>query len=130
VSAEDQSPAVVLDVPAVPSSLRILRLAAADSAADAGLDLDGIESARIAVDELASLVLAIDGGDRLVVRFRRSPGRLEVRGTRASEAAEPPVVDPIARELLSVCVSDWQVDRAPDELVFRFEQRASITSGP
>jgi hypothetical protein len=116
---------ITLDVPAAPRSLRLLRLAAADAAADAGFDLDAVESARIAVDELASLLLADGDRDRLVVTIRRTPGRLVVDGSRVlSGTASVPEVDPIVVELLDVCVSTWSLDRSAGRLTFRFEQLA------
>lgn len=107
--------AVVVDVPAQPRSLRLLRLAAANAATELDLDIDGVESARIAVDELASLLLATGDWTRLVVTLRTDAACLDVRG----EVLGPhgPVaevqVDRVVEELLSTCVHHFELTDGP-----------------
>ena len=85
-AAGSSADAVILDVPARARSLRLLRMAVADAAGDLDMDLDAIEAARIAVDELATLLLATAGWERLVVRIdharRRPPRRWGDHGAR------------------------------------------------
>jgi hypothetical protein len=103
---------VVLDVPAVPRSLRLIRLAAADAAVDLGFDLDAVESARIAVDELSALLFDTGDWSRLVLRLERADGLLRVSGRVHGDTGTPrPVqVDRVVQELLSTCVIDYVVD--------------------
>lgn len=107
--------AVVVDVPARPRSLRLLRLAAADAAADLDLDIDAVESARIAVDELSAILLSIGPWQRLVVRFRAVDGRLRVEGEAFGPVGEPgqPVVDRVVEELLTMCVEEFGIGDGP-----------------
>jgi hypothetical protein len=108
---------VLLDVPAATRSLRLIRLAAADAAADLGLDVDGVEAARIAVDELAALLFDTGRWTRLMLRLRRGEGSLEVEGqVRGSDGDVGPVqVDRVVEELLRSCTESFHVqDRTGD----------------
>ena len=122
--------AVVVDVPARPRSLRLLRLAAADAAADLDMDIDGVEAARIAVDELGALLLGSGSWQRLVVRIEVTPGQLTVRGSTTGAAAPSSVqVDRIVRELLDTCVDEWQVEDGGEGPTFRFSMAAPAPAG-
>lgn len=107
--------AVVVDVPAQPRSLRLLRLAAANAATELDLDIDGVESARIAVDELASLLLATGDWTRLVVTLRTDAACLDVRGEvlGARGAVSEVRVDRVVEELLSTCVDHFELTDGP-----------------
>lgn len=121
--------AVVLDVPADPRSLRLLRLAAADAAASLELDLDRIETARLVVDELASVVIgALQGvpNARLrvcVVRGEGAPGEgvVELHGLADAHDLGPVEPDFIVRELLDASIGrdSWSFDARSDLLSFR-----------
>jgi hypothetical protein len=118
---------VRVDVPAAPRSLRLLRLAAADAAAEMGLDVDGVESARIAVDELASVLLASGTWERLSVCFERLDDGLHVTGGVQGDASGRTGVrtDRIVEELLAVCVADYSVtDGDAPSFWFRLEPPA------
>jgi hypothetical protein len=110
---------VVLDTPARPRSLRLLRLAAADAAAELDLDIDAVESARIAIDEMAALLLATGEWERLVVTLRADDGCLEVRGGVHGLAGEQREVllDRVVEELLRACVDSFELLEGP---AFRF----------
>ena len=103
--------AVVVDVPARARSLRLLRMAVADAAADLDMDLDTVESARIAVDELATLVLATATWSRLRVRINGLEGCLRVDGVPRGADGEVAEVmaDRVVAELLALCVDEYGV---------------------
>ena len=66
--------AVMIHVPAEYSYLRVLRLTVSSLAADVDFDIDEIESARAAVDELASILIgAADVDDGLSVTISDIP---------------------------------------------------------
>lgn len=111
MSAPATAGAVVVDVPASVRSLRLLRLAAAGLASDAGLDLEGVESARVAIDELSSVVMASGYYDRLVVSFERRDDGLHVWGSAegGTGRSEPLQPDRIVEELLAVCAAEWHL---------------------
>ncbi len=108
---------VLLDVPATTRSLRLIRLAAADAAADLGFDVDGVEAARIAVDELAAILFDTGSWSRLMLRLGRGEGSLEVEGqVRGGDGEVRPVqVDRVVQELLQTCTTAFHVqDRDGD----------------
>jgi hypothetical protein len=110
---------VCIDVPARPRSLRLLRMAAADSATELDLDIDAVESARIAIDELAALLLATGNWRRLSVTLRTDADRLEVHGKVCDlegDAADVHV-DRVVEELLGMCVDEFELLDGP---AFRF----------
>jgi hypothetical protein len=121
--------AVVVDVPAEARSLRLLRLAAANAATELDMDIDGVESARIAVDEMAALLLATGDWTRLVVTLRTGAGGLEahgeVRGPRGPVAAVQ--VDRVVDELLGTCVDRFVLSDGP---TFTFSIDAPTQSPP
>lgn len=114
-----QSGDVQIDVPARPRSLRLLRMAAADAATELDLDIDAVESARIAVDEMAALLLATGSWSRLTVTLSTDDDRLEVRGSvRDLDGERSEVhVDRVVEELLSMCVDEFELLEGP---AFRF----------
>lgn len=105
------SDAVVIDAPAALRSLRLLRLAVADAAADLDLDIDMVDSARIAIDELAALLLASGEWERLVVTIHTGAGVLEATGELRGPKGDPqPVeIDGVVRELLNLCVDRYEL---------------------
>lgn len=106
------SETVVLEVPAVAGSLRILRLAAADVAAGVGFPVEGIERAALVVDELSSLLVADGRSGRLRVEFSRDSTAVHVTG-RADTGVDAftPRLDPIASELVEIGVGrgSWRL---------------------
>jgi hypothetical protein len=70
---------VIVTFPAGPDYLRLARIATADAASRAGLDVEEIDDARIAVSELCSLV-SVGGGATVTLAFRVSEGSLIVDG--------------------------------------------------
>lgn len=99
-------------------------MAAADSATELDLDIDAVESARIAIDELAALLLATGSWKRLVVTLRTEDARLEVFGRVSDldgEATEVHV-DRVVEELLGMCVDEFELLEGPS---FRFSIASS-----
>jgi serine/threonine-protein kinase RsbW len=70
-----------LSVPASLEFVRILRLTASGIASGLGFDVEEVENIRVAVDELASLVLErADGTGTLDVEFMASESELRIEG--------------------------------------------------
>lgn len=99
--------AVRIELPAQSRSLRLLRLAAADAAGDLGFGVDRVESARIAVDELAAVLVEAADAAHLHVTIGREGGVLRVDGSVRTAATDPPHLDRIVSELLEVCADSW-----------------------
>ena len=105
-------------------------MAVADAAGDLDMDLDAIEAARIAVDELATLLLATAGWERLVVRIDHARGVLRVDGeTTGHEGDVAEVqVDRVVQELLGVCVDEYGVADG-SSFWFRIAPRSAAAVG-
>lgn len=116
--------AVRIELPAQSRSLRLLRLAAADAAGDLGFGVDRVESARIAVDELAAVLVEESDADRLHVAIGRDRGTLVVEGWVPTRSAQPPHLDRIVTELLEVCSERWALVVEDGRLVFRLSVSA------
>lgn len=106
---------VELSFPPATRYLRVARLTATGLASDLGFDVDELEDLRVAVDELCAVLIGDDGGpsvdgDLVRMTYRHDDGVLEVSGERTMPSADPPVLDPIARELLAVVTDEHSVD--------------------
>ena len=111
---------VMMHVPAEYSYLRVLRLTVSSLAADVDFDIDEIESARAAVDELASILIGaadVDGG--LAVTIRRHPDRLDVEGsvTAARPASLP---DELVCSVLNASTTEWSCGHQAEDVKFSF----------
>lgn len=115
-----------LQVPAVPSSLRLARLTASSLAADLDWPLDDIEDLRIAVDELTAALLDGADGTELELEFAQEGRTLLVAGA-CDGAAAPGPLDPLARELLDLTTDRFALGRADGRR--RFEIEKSPTDG-
>ena len=127
VQAEPGTSTVLLDVPADPRSLRLLRLAAADAAATAGYDLDRVESARLVMDELASVLIGVGAAARLRISITRNePGALVFEGSLSSPPTTSVELDFIVRELLDASIGRpaWSFEEGEGGPCFRAEVSA------
>lgn len=122
-TAEETGVTVRIDSPAESRSLRLLRLAAADAAAGVGLDLDRVETARLVVDELASLLISASPSTaRLQTCITRAERAVELEGSvPIFEGGNVPTPDRIVTELLDVSVGPhaWSVEVDAGEARFR-----------
>jgi serine/threonine-protein kinase RsbW len=84
---------VRLTIPARPEFLRIARLAAVDMGERVGMSLDELDDVRIAVDELAHVLLAsvISGDPTIELVFTIRDGELRVEGRREGTPASRPL---------------------------------------
>jgi serine/threonine-protein kinase RsbW len=70
---------VVLQVPAVAASLRVVRMVAATLVADGGFDVDEVDDVRMAVDELCAAVIESRPSSPLAITLRLEGRLLAVR---------------------------------------------------
>ena len=110
-----------LQVPAVPSSLRLARLTASSLAADLDWSLDDIEDLRIAVDELTALVIDGAGDATLELEFAHDRDMLVVAGACACPAPLGDL-DPLALELLALTTDRFTVDGTDGRRRFLIEK--------
>lgn len=112
--------AVTIKVPAEYSYLRVLRLTVSSLAADLAFDIEEIEGARAAVDELASVLIgATDLHESVEIVIRRHDERLEVEG-RVPALRPASLPDELVRAVLDASTTSWTCEKANDEVHFEF----------
>ena len=118
-----------LQVPAIPSSLRLARLTASSLAADLDWSLDDIEDLRIAVDELTAAV--IDGAKDAILEldFVQDGRGLLVVGACACPTPLGDL-DPLARELLDLTTDRFTVDSVDGQRRFEIEKHPTPPGAP
>lgn len=115
----DPEQIVQVSIPRAFGYVRLLRLAAGGMAASCGLDVEEIEDVRIAVDELASLLVEGGKGPEVRIAMTVVSDRLVLTGTCAAVSA--PELTPLARQILGAVVSYYEVGLDHGQAWFRFE---------
>ena len=119
-----------LTVPAALEYVRIVRLTASGVASRLGFDVEEIEDLRVAVDELASLVVeSADGGD-LSVQFAVQDNALRIEGDAALAAgrAENARVDDLTAQILAAVVDEWDLSTTEGSVRFSCVRRVPPAS--
>ncbi|MCC6226963.1 MAG: hypothetical protein IT195_11240 [Microthrixaceae bacterium] len=115
-----RSDVVTIEVPAEHSFLRVLRVAISSLAADLGFDIEEVESARAAVDELASvLIRAAEPRQAITVEISSGEGRLQVSGQVEQVRAIAPL-DPLISAVLDASTTAWCCDGTAGSAGFEF----------
>ncbi len=114
-----------LTVPAALEYVRIVRLTASGVASRLGFDVEEIEDLRVAVDELASLVVeSADGGD-LSVQFAVQDNALRIEGEAvlAAGRADNARVDDLTAQILAAVVDEWDLSTTDGSVRFSCVRR-------
>ena len=114
-----------LTVPAALEYVRIVRLTASGVASRLGFDVEEIEDLRVAVDELASLVVeSADGGD-LSVQFAVQDNTLRIEGDAllAAGRADNARVDDLTAQILAAVVDEWDLSTTDGSVRFSCVRR-------
>jgi serine/threonine-protein kinase RsbW len=114
-----------LTVPAALEYVRIVRLTASGVASRLGFDVEEIEDLRVAVDELASLVVeSADGGD-LSVQFAVQDNALRIEGEAALAVgrADNARVDDLTAQILAAVVDEWDLSTSEGSVRFSCVRR-------
>ena len=103
-----------LTVPAALEYVRIVRLTASGVASRLGFDVEEIEDLRVAVDELASIVIEAAEGGELGVMFAVQDAALRIEGevTLPGEWRERALVDDLTAQILAAVVDEWDLTAA------------------
>ena len=97
-----------LAVPAALEYVRIVRLTASGVASRLGFDVEEIEDLRVAVDELASLVVESADGGELGVQFAVRDDILRIEGEALLAPGQSEVrVDDLTAQILAAVVDEW-----------------------
>ena len=89
--------------------------------------MDDIEDLRIAVSEVAAMVLdEADAGADLVCRFRLEPGELRLECGTSSEAPTEPDYDSFGWQVLTTLTTEASVEAVPGSYAVRITLRSSL----
>lgn len=102
---------VKLALPAENRYLHIVRLTAAGSAAEAGLDAAEIEDVKIAVDELCSVAIDAAAADaELILEFQAVESGLMVEATIPAD--REPAIDELGQAILDATIDAIEFDHS------------------
>src|SRR5262245_3587228 len=113
-----------LSVPAALEYVRILRLTASGVASRLGFDVEEVEDLRVAVDELASLVVEAAGGGELTVHFSVRDDALHIEGEASPAPADADAgVDDLTAQILAAVVDKWDLSASDGTVRFSCVRR-------
>ncbi len=108
--ANSTAASVVVSFPGRPEYLRLVRLAAADAGARAGLSLEDLENLRIAVDELTYAIMGERGADEVTLRYSSADGVVEIQGECASAPSDQSLaLSDLARSIVGAIVDEHDI---------------------
>lgn len=114
---------VTLEVPARTDHLHLLRLNVA-AIAGAAFDVDDVEDAKIAIEELAAALVAAGSADpTLHVEIACEQGMLTVTGRRRMPQPETIELPEFVPTILEALVDDYAFTSSGDEAGFGFRKR-------
>jgi serine/threonine-protein kinase RsbW len=116
---------VRLSVPGSLEYVRVVRLTAAAVAARVGFDVEEIEDLRVAVDELASVVIEAGNDAEITFMFSNLDDTFVIEGSAA--VVNDVSVDDLSRQILSVVVDSFEIDAVDGVARFRASKRVSST---
>jgi len=101
---------VRLELPIESKYIRVARLVASGLGASAGLDVDGVDDLRIAVDELCAALFEV-GGNKVELTFAVDADNVEVTGTTETEASAgfEPARLVLSRQILDVACDTYSL---------------------
>lgn len=115
--------AVRLSVPTSLEYVRIVRLTASGVASRLGFDVDEIENLRVAVDELASMVVDAAAPGRLDVEFWSTGSELRMEGTAPITPGTDLGIDDLSGQILKVVCDDYELSATDGIARFRCVRR-------
>jgi serine/threonine-protein kinase RsbW len=116
---------VRLSVPGSLEYVRVVRLTAAAVAARVGFDVEEIEDLRVAVDELASVVIEAGSGAEISFMFSNLGDTFVLEGSAA--VVSDVVIDDLSNQILAVVVDDFEIEATDGVARFRATKRSSST---
>jgi anti-sigma regulatory factor (Ser/Thr protein kinase) len=120
---------VQLTIPALPRLLRIARVTAASMAAELPFTLQDIEDLRVAVDEVAAVVIdGCDGGSSLELTMAVADDQVVIQGL-VRGAGDLPELHPVARDLLDLLADSYAFAVADGDRSFTLTKRVQGVEG-
>jgi serine/threonine-protein kinase RsbW len=106
---QSQADVVRLTVPAALEYVRIVRLAGSGVASRLGFDVEEIENLRVALDELASLVIAYAAPGELELTFSTTDTELQISGRAPLTNGSKVGVETLTAQILKAVVDDYEL---------------------
>ena len=117
---------VVLQLPADPALLRVARVTVTSVAAVLPLTLQDVEDLRVAVDELAAVLIeGCDTGAVLAIEVAVVDDAVVVTG-RVAGVGPAPELHPVAVDLLGLVAPEHELGSDGDDRWFRFAKRPQV----
>ena len=114
---------VRLSVPGSLEYVRVVRLTAAAVAARFGFDVEEIEDLRVAVDELASVVIEAGSGAEISFTFSNLGDSFAIEGSAPVDGE--PFLDDLTRQILNVVVDAFEIATTDGTAHFRATKRST-----
>ena len=117
--------AVRLSVPAALEYVRIVRLTGSGVASRLGFDIEEIENLRVALDELASMVIDFAEGGELEITFFTTDNELRITGRAPVADGVEVGVEELTAQILKAVIDDYELRSADG-----FVQFSCVTRRP
>lgn len=117
-TAEPREDAVRLTVPAALEYVRIVRLTGSGVASRLGFDIEEIENLRVALDELASLVIDAATDGELEITFFTTDTELRITGRAPVAAGVDVTVEALTAQILKAVIDDYELRTADGHVCF------------
>jgi serine/threonine-protein kinase RsbW len=119
-----KEPPVRLLIPSSVRHLRLARVTASTMASDLSFDLQDIEDLRVAVDELAAILIQDCPPDAVLeLRFDAVDGGLRINGQITVPGLPAAALHPVARELLELVADEYAFSPSGDSRSFELVKR-------
>ena len=115
--------AVRLEVPARSEFLHLVRLNVAGALGDAGFGVEEIDDVKIAVEELAAVLLRTGDGADLAVTISTDEAHATVAGSRSSSTDAPITIDEFVETILDAVVDSHEVASTGSTVTFTLRKR-------
>ncbi len=128
-SLEHDATLVRLEIPRSLEFVPMARVAVAGYAARLGFDIDGIENARIAIDEMTSILVEHGDGEVVGLSMFTDDAQLHLEGrTACARSTQPPVLGALTAQILSAVVDTFAFGADEDVVWYRSSRR--LADGP
>ena len=117
-AVEPREDAVRLSMPAALEYVRIVRLTGSGVASRLGFDIEEIENLRVALDELASLVIDFATEGELEITFFTTETELRIVGRAPIAEGVEVGVEELTAQILKAVIDDYELQTADGYVCF------------
>ncbi len=117
-TAEPREDTVRLTVPAALEYVRIVRLTGSGVASRLGFDIEEIENLRVALDELASMVIDAATDGELEITFFTTDTELRITGRAPVAPGVDVTVEALTAQILKAVIDDYELRTSDGHVCF------------